>query len=215
MTREVDSQDFLAWMAAESLITFVASTYPGLTDPDYTDSECDLPRTKYMGVSWQTIGDLIAEQRAFECNFLEGVPVFDIFIDYGLVFKPDNDMHITCSQCAIIKQDEDIFTGIELCGPLVDGLIRSSIKCSLADRIRLFTMLVRLGCKAIGFNRDLVGFRSDLISFLRKSVSFLSFLVSGEGKLYSYSTGDNADNSADASDCINQSHSTSHSSKSK
>lgn len=189
------SQGFAFLGVAEALLAFQAAAYPELGGPNDAESYFDAGNgyeSRYMTL----FKKILRYECASEMNLAVrgndvGVPFF-----YDIVIETDDRVHFVCREAAIVHDGDDGFIGIVLGRPAVAGLVSTGLETSLADKIRVFTYLVRVSCKLIGSRGGVAAFGADAVGFFRDVVGVLRRLVG----LAREQQGDDAGNGADAAE---------------
>ncbi|RYN12655.1 hypothetical protein PG2006B_1121 [Bifidobacterium animalis subsp. animalis] len=120
---------------------------------------------------------LLADEIAVEEEFSEAGYMLLMPLRKGLVLSADGDGHVECVCTAIIEDAYGSGFGIEFGVPFVDRLIGGNAQRPLADRIRVLTYLVRLGCQVVRLDGDTIRIDGDPVGFLSRTVRLLGQLV--------------------------------------
>lgn len=169
----------------EGLLELLASFHPKSAGPREGDVGFDLsdadeehdPSVIDVVDTLLIFSDLLAQEFAFEQSVFEGTNPVDVAFSYGLAFVPDGHRDVHCRVGAVVGHREGSALLVELEPPVVDRLVRGDGKRPLADRVRVATYLVRLGCKAVGLGCDSFGVFGDPVGFLGEGVRVLGELV--------------------------------------
>lgn len=177
----------VVWLRlAEGLLEFLAPFQPEVAGPDQVDVDGDFPHGNdhqaiVAGIDAVDVplvfAHLIAQELVLERQVAERGYFFDSTFDYGLVVVPDDHGHVVCRVGAVVGHVDGRSLLVELEPPVVDRLVGGDGERSLADRVRVATYLVCLGCKAVCFGCDPYGFFSDPVGFLSEGVCVLGELV--------------------------------------
>lgn len=120
---------------------------------------------------------LLADELAIEEEFAETGYMLLMPLRKGLVLSADDDGHVECVCTAIIEDAYGSSFSIEFGVPFVDRLVGGNAQRPLADRIRVLTYLVRLGCQVVRLDGDTIRVDGDPVGFLRSTVRVLGQLV--------------------------------------
>lgn len=163
---------------AESLLDLVATTHPKLSIPSDVDSYVYSTNTDPIDVSAGiepvyfslVFNNAVAEQVGIELCLAEPGHFCDKGFSYGIFSVTDCDSDVFSRVGAFISNDEGRTFTLELAEPVVCGLIGANSQCTLADRVRFATYLVRLGSDAVSRYGCSEGFLSYAVGFLRLAV---------------------------------------------
>lgn len=168
----MSGEDLLSLRVAEALLAVAGAAYPEFAGPDDMDSESDVwraddPASAEIGGFFLK---LLHEEVVFERKLAESGHVDAPLVGKGLAVVSDDNMHVSCLECAVVDDNDGGIIRIQPSGPLVDGLIGAGVERSLGDQIRVFAYLVRVGCQLVGLFCDADGFLSGSVCRLRQLV---------------------------------------------
>lgn len=168
-------EDLFSLRVAEALLAVACPSHSELAGPGYVDVEPD-EGCSDDAASAQCVEfflQLLGEEARFERDLLESGKKIDVPVGDGLVFVADDDMHVSCVECAVVDDGQGGRLCIQPSGPLVDGLVRAGVERPLGDQVRVFACLVRLGCKLVGRHGGFSGFLGGAVGRLRELVALM------------------------------------------
>ena len=93
---------------------------------------------------------------------------------YGRAFTLDEDGNVKSIMGAAIPNSDGTIVVINLDLPVVDEIVRGCCERSIADRVRVFSQLVRFFREAVGFHGSVETFPSGFVSGFGKAIGLLT-----------------------------------------
>lgn len=95
-------------------------------------------------------------------------------VRYGRAFTLDEDGNVKSIMGAAIPNSDGTIVVINLDLPVVDEIVRGCCERPIADRVRVFSQLVRFFREAVGFHGSVEAFPSGFVSGFGKAIGLLT-----------------------------------------
>lgn len=95
-------------------------------------------------------------------------------VRYGRAFTLDEDGNVKSIMGAAIPNSDGTIVVINLDLPVVDEIVRGCCERPIADRVRVFSQLVRFFREAVGFHSSIEAFPSGFVSGFGKAIGLLT-----------------------------------------
>lgn len=95
-------------------------------------------------------------------------------VRYGRAFTLDEDGNVKSIMGAAIPNSDGTIVVINLDLPVVDEIVRGCCERPIADRVRVFSQLVRFFREAVGFHGSVETFPSGFVSGFGKAIGLLT-----------------------------------------
>lgn len=116
---------------------------------------------------------------------------------YGRAFTLDEDGNVKSIMGAAIPNSDGTIVVINLDLPVVDEIVRGCCERPIADRVRVFSQLVRCFRDAVGFHSSVEAFPSGFVSGFGKAIGLLTDAISVYREQQAAGPGGGSDDSKD------------------
>jgi len=162
---------------AERVRDDAIAVYPGWCSPsdmEVKDSHIVDDEVISARVTGHLIEMFLKHAADVETNLIKTGHFLTETVRYGRAFTLDEDGNVKSIMGAAIPDGDGSTAVINLDLPVVDEIVRGCCERSIADRVRVFSQLVRFFRDAVGFHGSVETFPSGFVSGFGKAIGLLT-----------------------------------------